>query len=62
MSRYVGSLTEVHGEVLGTHECLCPECRAGEFEDARLELTVRADDDGRVYRLEHVRPASVVDA
>ena len=60
--RYVGSLTEVHGVVLGRHECLCPDCVAGDFEDARLELTVRADLDGRVYRLIHARPASVVDA
>lgn len=58
--RYAGSLQEVHGKVLGRGECLCPECRAGDFADARLELTVKADADGRVYRLEHVRPASVV--
>lgn len=60
--RYVGSLTDVHGEVLGRYECLCAKCQAGDFEDARLAITVRADDDGRVYHLEHVRPGSVVDA
>lgn len=60
--RYAGSLQEIHGKVLGRGECLCQECRSGDFADARLEITVKADADGRVYRLEHVRPSSVVDA
>lgn len=58
--RYAGSLQEVHGEVLGRGECLCPECRASDFADARMAVTVRADADGQVYRLEHVRPSSLV--
>jgi len=59
--RYAGSLTECHGTVLAVHECLCRECMAVGFAADRLAITVRADDDGRAYHLEHVRQSSIVD-
>lgn len=57
--RYIGSITEVHGDVVDVRACLLPCCDGvDEWDQPHASLTVYPDAGGPAVRLDRVRFAS----
>jgi len=57
--RYIGSLTECHGEIIGVHPCDCSPCvHLPEWEQQHVTLRVFPDAGGPAVTLKRVRFAS----
>jgi hypothetical protein len=57
--RYIGSLTDVHGDVVDVRACVLPCCvELPEWEHPHASLTVYPDAGGSAVRLDRVRFAS----